>query len=65
MRDVLVMGLDPQFEYFCNGCGQLRLSFDKGLIDCGNCGDPITIRAAMGRLNAAELRRDWREGKDA
>lgn len=62
MDDVLVMGLKPQFEYFCRSCGQLRLSFDKKLTDCGNCGDPISIRAAMGELNAARLRKSWREG---
>lgn len=62
MDNVLVMGLEPQFEYFCNDCGQLRLSFDEKLTACGNCGNADIIKAAMRGLNAAELKYNWRRG---
>lgn len=49
------------FEYFCPICKQLRLSLDKDLIVCGNCGNPIIdcVRGKIGELNKEKLKRDY------
>ena len=48
-------------EYFCPKCLQLRLSCDKDLIVCGNCGYPIIdcIRGRIGELDKEKLFRDY------
>ena len=58
---ILLIG-DPQFEYFCPKCKQLRLSFDAFLITCGNCGNPIIdcIRGNIGELDKDKLKEDYK-----
>ncbi len=55
---VVVLGADPQFEYFCKMCGQLRLSFDEELTRCGNCKSLLIVRGKLGELNKAQLKAD-------
>lgn len=59
---ILLVG-DPQFEYFCPKCKQLRLSFDAFLITCGNCGNPIVdcVRGTIGELNKESLLNTYKE----
>ena len=59
---VVVIGYTPQFEYFCTKCYQLRLSFDKNLITCGNCGNPIIdcVRGNINELDKEKLLRDYK-----
>lgn len=48
---------DP-FEYFCSGCGQMRLSFvatDK----CFNCGSDKIRKGLPGELDKEKLTKEW------
>jgi ribosomal protein L37AE/L43A len=51
---IVVVGLEPKFEYFCWNCGQLRLSFTE-LWTCGNCGSIDIKKGDVGSLNKAKL----------
>lgn len=46
------------FEYFCNACGQLRLSAIKDSCwkGCGNCDSTDVIKARPGTLDEAQLK---------
>lgn len=46
------------FEYWCENCKQLRLSY-ADITECGNCGAKITMKGKPGELDAEKLR-----GKD-
>jgi hypothetical protein len=48
------------FEYFCFGCGQLRLCCDPRLAGCKNCGKPFARKGRPGELNGRELKAEFR-----
>lgn len=56
METVVVIGMDPEFEYFCRSCKQLRLSF-KQLDKCGNCGSGDIVKGIPGTLDKDALLR--------
>ena len=61
MRMVLVLPTDFQpFEYFCFGCGQLRLCCDPKLEGCKNCGAPFTHKGKPGELDGTKLKAEFR-----
>ena len=43
-------------EYFCNNCGQLRLSLTSITIRCGNCNSTDILIGMVGGLNKEELK---------
>jgi hypothetical protein len=47
------------FEYFCFGCGQLRLCCDPKLKGCKNCGTPFTHKSKPGKLDGKKLKADF------
>lgn len=55
---------DPDFEYFCNGCGQLRLFVvgekKRSFNGCGNCGSLDVVKGQPGELDKIELKASWR-----
>ncbi len=51
-----------EFEYFCFGCGQLRLSF-VDIDTCGNCGSKQIRKAAIGTLNKEKLKNEFSTSK--
>ena len=51
---VIVLCMDPKFEYFCWNCGELRLSF-KDRWTCGDCGSIDIKKGSPGSLNRAKL----------
>ena len=55
--------LEKPFEYFCNGCGQMRLSF-VDIDSCGNCGSGMIIKGDPGTLDKDELKRVYYDGND-
>jgi hypothetical protein len=52
---VVVVGMEPTFEYFCRDCRQLRLSFID-LDTCGNCGSSDIVKGPVGTLDKAKLK---------
>ena len=47
-----------EYEYFCFGCGELRLSFvDENT--CGNCGSFKIRKAAIGTLDKEKLKKEF------
>lgn len=60
--EIILLAGEPEFEYFCPKCLQLRLSFDPDLIVCGNCGNPIIdcIRGRVGELDKDKLKEDYK-----
>lgn len=48
-------------EYFCNHCGQLRLSFKHKADICGNCGSYDLITGETGTLDKDALKKEWAE----
>jgi hypothetical protein len=58
---VVVLPSDFQpFEYFCLGCGQLRLCCDPLLKGCKNCGTSFSHIGKPGELNGKELKAEFR-----
>lgn len=47
------------FEYFCFGCGQLRLCCDPKLQGCKNCGAPFTHKGKPGELDGTRLKTEF------
>jgi len=52
------------YEYFCNGCDQLRLSFDAALIGCGNCGSLDTVEGKPLTLDKDTLKKQFKRGEE-
>lgn len=50
---------DPDCEYFCTDCFQLRLSFLPETIKCKNCGSKAIIKAKPGYLDQKQLKRQY------
>lgn len=48
------------FEYFCFGCGRLRLCCDPKLEGCKNCGMPFTHKGKPGELDGKKLKAEFR-----
>lgn len=48
-------------EYFCWGCGQLRLSLIDDKTSCANCGSDDIERGIPGTLNKTELKREFQQ----
>ena len=48
------------FEYFCLGCGQLRLCCDPELKACKNCMTPFSHQGRPGELDGRKLKADFR-----
>jgi len=48
------------YEYFCNGCGQLRLKLNH-TDNCGNCGSSNIVKGKMGKLDKDKLKKQWTE----
>lgn len=46
------------FEYFCMGCGHLRLSFVE-ISSCSQCGKAIEIKGEPMELDAEALRSEY------
>lgn len=55
------LGNFQPFEYFCFGCGQLRLCLDVRLQGCKNCGTAFTHKGKPGELDGAQLKKQYRE----
>lgn len=51
-----ILNPGPITEYFCNGCGQLRLSLRKDKETCGNCGSDLVQHAPVNTLDKAKLK---------
>lgn len=51
---------EPDCEYFCTDCCQLRLSFLIETDKCKNCGSIHIIKAKPGELDKAQLKRQYR-----
>jgi DNA-directed RNA polymerase subunit RPC12/RpoP len=50
------------YEYFCNGCGTMNLSFVSTMTNhCRSCGSTDIICGAIGSLNKDKLKNEWRE----
>lgn len=43
-------------EYFCNNCGQLRLSLIADKTKCHNCNSSDIVKGDMGSLNKDKLK---------
>jgi hypothetical protein len=50
-------------EYFCNACGQLRLSLSRPTA-CGNCGSFDIIIGEINALDGNKLKADWQKRRD-
>jgi hypothetical protein len=48
------------FEYFCFGCGQLRLCCNPQLEACKNCGTPFSHTGKPGELDGKKLKAEFR-----
>jgi len=61
MKEIIITNEKPTCEYFCNGCGQLRLSFDKDRdpLKCGNCGSMKLVIGEIEGLDKDYLKRKW------
>lgn len=60
-RDIQIRPAKPAlhtFEYFCWGCGQLRLSF-ADVISCGHCGSEQITPGPVGSLDRESLKARW------
>jgi hypothetical protein len=47
------------YEYFCKGCGQIRLCLDEKLVGCGNCGSMLLITGEPGALDKDKLKLEF------
>jgi len=48
-------------EYFCNSCGQIRLSLksENETIECGNCISKDILKGEVGKLNKDKLKKSY------
>lgn len=51
-------------EYFCHGCGHLRLSLRRVVDFCGNCGGSALVWGAPGELDKEQLKKEFKGGAD-
>lgn len=58
----LYVGFEP-VEYFCNGCGQLRLSIDDFDGICKHCGSTDVITGAVNSLDKEALKKGYEDGQ--
>lgn len=54
----LYVNFEP-VEYFCNDCGQLRLSIDTFDGYCKHCGSANTTSGPVGSLDKETLKKEW------
>ncbi len=47
------------YEYFCNGCGQIRLSYRPNTHDCANCNSSNIVRGRVGKLDKDKLKAEF------
>jgi len=48
------------FEYFCNSCGQLRMSYIPDNNLCRNCGSANISKGELGELDKDKLKNDFK-----
>ena len=60
MPAVVVIPAKALGEYFCNGCGQLRLWVDDCPTACGNCKSSELEHAHVGSPKLDALRAAWK-----
>ena len=53
--------LGCSFEYFCNGCGQLRLSYVHNLKQCTQCTSRDLVIGRPGELDKDKLKKEYKE----
>jgi hypothetical protein len=58
--ELIIVNKGTTSEYFCNDCGQLRLSFKPKADICGNCGGNNLITGEVNSLNKEQLKEEWR-----
>lgn len=46
-------------EYFCNGCGHLRLCLDDAQVTCGNCKGTDLIWGRVNELDKDKLKAEY------
>lgn len=59
----MIVLLDAR-EYFCHGCGHLRLSLRRVNDFCGNCGGSDLTWGTPGELNKEQLKQEFKRGFD-
>ena len=47
------------YEYFCKGCGQLRLSYRPNTHGCANCNSSDIVRGRKGKLDKGRLKANF------
>lgn len=57
----MVLGVTGnEVEYFCLGCGQLRLwAKEEKFKECGNCGYALCVVGKPGQLDRVELKKKY------
>ena len=58
----LYIGYEP-VEYFCYGCGQLRLSVREFDGFCTNCGSSQVVVGEPNSLDKDTLKKEYKDGK--
>jgi len=59
MKEIVLTNMESAKEYFCNECGQLRLSLSGNPKVCGNCrSDNLTV-GELNTLDKDYLKADW------
>ena len=62
--ELLVINVSKSKEYFCNGCGQLRLSVGCNPEKCNNCNGTDLIIGDLNSLNKDALKKEFKETQD-
>lgn len=60
MEEVIIVNKDPNCEYFCKKCLQLRLSFLDTTSICGNCGHDGIIMSLIHGLDKEALKEQYK-----